>query len=78
MTNHHHHPESWRDKPPTPNQQRCLRTLAFQKRETFVPPRTRGEASDRISELKKTPTPLGIDRHLDDRAVSDALTARCA
>jgi hypothetical protein len=74
MTNRHH-PEPWRDLPPTDKQLRYLRTLAVRKRQTFAPPLSRGEASDRISELKKASV-LRLDRYLDDRAVSHGLATR--
>ena len=48
----HSHPQSTRgDAPPTAKQERYLRTLAEKRGVSFVPPRTRTEASRAIREL---------------------------
>jgi hypothetical protein len=50
MTDHHPQPQG---PPPTARQQRYLRQLALQRGVSFVPPRTRLEASRLIDQLKR-------------------------
>jgi hypothetical protein len=68
MTDHHPQPAG---PPPTARQQRYLRQLAIQRGVTFVPPRTRLEASRVIERLKRhAPDPVA-DRRREIRAVQD-------
>jgi len=62
--------------PPTPKQQRYLRQLALQRGVSFVPPRTRAEASRAIGELKRrAPEPVA-DRRREVRGVQDDMATR--
>jgi DUF3072 family protein len=73
MTAHHPQPGA---TPPTARQQRYLRQLATQRGISFVPPRTRFEASRLIDELKRrTPDPVA-DRRREIRAVQRDMTER--
>ena len=72
MTNRHH-PEPAELKRPTQKQLRYLRVLAQRKRQTFVIPETRAEASASIERLLKAERPTRVERRLDDRCVSGAL-----
>ena len=68
MTDHHPQPAG---SPPTARQQRYLRQLALQRGISFVPPRTRAEASRLIDRLKRrSPDPVA-DRRREIRAVQD-------
>jgi len=69
----HHHPESRRPEPPTPKQQRYLRTLAQRTRQTFVVPKTKAQASAEIRRLQRTQGASRTERRIDDRQVSHAL-----
>jgi len=71
MTDHHPHTSKPAGPPPTPRQQRYLRTLALQRGVSFVPPRTCFEASRLIDQLKRrAPEPVA-DRRREIRAVQD-------
>ena len=59
--------------PPTPRQQRYLRQLALARGVSFVPPRTRFEASRLIDELKRRPPEPRSDRRREIRGVQDDL-----
>jgi hypothetical protein len=73
MTDHHPQPAP---PPPTARQQRYLRQLATQRGVSFVPPRTRFEASRLIDQLKRrTPDPVA-DRRREIRAVQRDMTER--
>jgi hypothetical protein len=57
--------------PPTARQQRYLRQLVLQRGISFVPPRTRAEASRLIDRLKRrTPDPAA-DRRREIRAIQN-------
>jgi hypothetical protein len=61
---------------PTARQQRYLRQLALQRGISFVPPRTRLEASRLIDQLKRrAPDPVA-DRRREIRAVQQDMTER--
>src|SRR2546426_727903 len=75
MTEHHPHPNHAVARPPTPKQQRYLRDLAVARGISFVPPRTRREASRLIDELKRVAPEPSADRRREIRAVQDALAA---
>ena len=68
MTDHHPQPAG---PAPTLRQQRYLRQLAMQRGVTFVPPRTRSEASRLIDELKRRAPDSAADRRREIRAVQD-------
>jgi hypothetical protein len=74
----HHHPESRRDEPATPRQQRALRALAQQTGQTFVVPKTKGQASDQIDRLKRAKASTRVERRLEDRYVSRELATGSA
>jgi hypothetical protein len=62
-----HHPQT---RPPaTPRQQRYLRQLALEGGVSFVPPRSRFEASRLIDDLKRRPP----DSRGETRAIQDEL-----
>ncbi|HET6507379.1 MAG TPA: hypothetical protein VFG42_11380 [Baekduia sp.] len=67
------HQPSTAGPPPTAKQQRYLRQLALQRGVSFVPLRTRAEASRAIAELKRrAPEPVA-DRRREVRAVQDEM-----
>jgi hypothetical protein len=68
MTDHHPQPAG---SPPTARQQRYLRQLAMQRGVSFVPPRSRFEASRLIDELKRRAPDPAADRRREIRAVQD-------
>src|SRR5215217_5045397 len=68
MTDHHPQPAG---PPPTARQQRYLRQLAMQRGISFVPPRTRLEASRLIDQLKRWRPDILADRRREIRAVQD-------
>src|SRR6187200_2370246 len=68
MTDHHPPPAG---PPPTARQQRYLRALAIQRGVSFVPPRTRFEASKLIDQLKRRAREPVADRQREIRAVQD-------
>ena len=70
MTDHHPQPAG---PPPTARQQRYLRQLAMQRGISFVPPRSRVEASRLIDELKRRAPEPAADRRSEIRAVQDAI-----
>jgi len=61
----HHHPESRMTQPPTARQLRYLRDLSQRTGRTFVPPKTRSEASAAIKQLQTAPRSTRIERDLD-------------
>jgi hypothetical protein len=71
MTDHHPQPAG----PPTPRQQRYLRQLAIQRGSSFVPPRTRFEASRLIDQLRRRRPDTVADRRREIRAVSDDMAS---
>jgi hypothetical protein len=73
MTDHHPQPAG---PPPTTRQQRYLRQLAMQRGISFVPPRTRSEASRLIDELKRRRADSRADRRREIRAVQDDMARR--
>jgi hypothetical protein len=73
MTDHHPQPAG---PPPTARQQRYLRQLAMQRGISFVPPRTRSEASRLIDELKRRRADSRTDRRREIRAVQDDMARR--
>jgi hypothetical protein len=74
MTDHHPSPA---EPPPTAKQQRYLRQLALQRGVSFVPPRTRAEASRAIDALlRRKPEPTA-DRRRELRAVQRDMATRC-
>jgi hypothetical protein len=73
MTDHHPQPAG---PPPTARQQRYLRQLAMQRGISFVPPRTRSEASRLIDELKRRRPDSRADRRREIRAVQDDMARR--
>jgi hypothetical protein len=71
----HHPPTKPAAPPPTVHQQRYLRQLAMQRGVSFVPPRTRLEASCLIDQLKRRrPEPVA-DRRREIRAVQDDMAS---
>jgi hypothetical protein len=73
MTDHHPQPA---EPPPTARQQRYLRQLAIQRGISFVPPRTRSEASRLIDQLKRRAPDSAADRRREIRAVQDDMARR--
>lgn len=73
MTEHHPQPAGPR---PTARQQRYLRQLALQRGVSFVPPRTRLEASRLIDKLKRRRPDSRADRRREIRAVQDDMARR--
>lgn len=73
MTDHHPQPAG---PPPTARQQRYLQQLAMQRGISFVPPRTRSEASRLIDELKRRRSDSRADRRREIRAVQDDMARR--
>jgi hypothetical protein len=74
MTDHHPSPA---EPPPTAKQQRYLRQLALRRGVSFVPPRTRAEASQAIDALKRREPEPAADRRRELRAVQrDMATSR--
>src|SRR5215207_11548249 len=73
MTDHHPQTSHSVGPPPTPRQQRFLRRLALERGVSFVPPRTRIEASRLIDQLKRRPPEPRSDRRREIRAVQDDL-----
>src|SRR5215211_2049439 len=73
MADHHLQTSQPVGPPPTPRQQRYLRRLALERGVSFVPPRTRFEASRLIDELKRRPPEPRSDRRREVRAVQDDL-----
>jgi hypothetical protein len=72
MTDHHRQ----RAGPaPTLRQQRYLRQLSMQRGVTFVPPRTRSEASRVIEQLKRRAPDSPADRRREIRAVQDDMAS---
>src|SRR4051794_39006695 len=72
----HSHPQSTRgDAPATAKQERYLRTLAEKRGVSFVPPRTRTEASRAIRELLRRKPDSRADQARDRRAVQNALAS---
>ncbi len=65
-----HHPQV-AGSAPTARQQRYLRELAIQRGVSFVPPRTRAEASRLIDRLKRRAPDPAADRRREQRAVQD-------
>jgi hypothetical protein len=68
MTDHHPQPAG---PPPSARQQRYLRQLAMQRGISFVPPRTRFEASRLIDQIKRERPEPAADRRREVRAVQD-------
>ncbi len=58
---------------PTPKQLAYLRTLAEQTGTTFSPPKTKTQASQAISQLKRRVRSTGSERQQDRRAISRGL-----
>ncbi len=56
--------------PPSPKQQRYLRSLAEQTGTSFTPPRTKAEASREIERLKKLSASPRHERAEDRKALS--------
>ena len=52
-------------QPPTARQLRYLRELAQRTGRTFVPPKTKHQASAAIGQLQAAPRSSRIERHLD-------------
>lgn len=73
MTEHHPSPTG---PPPTAKQQRYLQLLALQRGVSFVPPRTRAEASRAIDALRRRAPEPAADRRREIRAVQDAMATR--
>ena len=73
MTEHHPQPAG---PSPTARQQRYLRELAIQRGVTFVPPRTRTEASRLIDRLKRRAPDPAADRRREQREVQDDMAQR--
>lgn len=73
MTGHHPQTSQPVGRPPTARQQRYLRQLALARGVSFVPPRTRLEASRLIDQLKRRPPDPRADRRREIRAVQDDL-----
>ena len=64
----HHHPGPRRPEPPTTKQQRELRRLAQSTGQSFVPPRTKGEASRAIARLRTAERSTRAERRLERQA----------
>lgn len=75
MTEPHPQPNHAVGPPPTTRQQRYLRALALARGVSFVPPRTRLEASRTIDALKRRAPEPAADRRREIRAVQDDLAA---
>ena len=67
----HHPPTNPTAPPPTARQQRYLRQLAMTRGVSFIPPRTRVEASRLIDELKRRRPDSAAERRREIRAVHD-------
>jgi hypothetical protein len=75
MTDHHPQPSQPVGPPPTARQQRYLRRLALERGISFVPPRTRDEASRTIKQLVGRSADSRADRRREIRAVQDDLAS---
>jgi hypothetical protein len=73
MTDHHPSPA---EPPPTAKQQRYLRQLALQRGVSFVPPRTRAEASGAIDALKRRAPESAADRRRELRGIQRDMATR--
>jgi hypothetical protein len=73
MTDHHPQTSQPVGPPPTARQQRYLRRLALERGISFVPPRTRHEASRTIERLLGRASDSRADRRREIRAVQDDL-----
>ena len=62
--------------PPSPQQQRYLRSLAQKTGTTFTPPTTRAEAGREIRRLKRLGASPAHERREDRKAVADGLECR--
>jgi hypothetical protein len=72
----HHPPTTPAGPPPTARQQRYLRQLALKRGVSFVVPKTRGQASRAIDELKRRrPEPVA-DRRREIHSVQDDMARR--
>jgi hypothetical protein len=71
MTEPHPQPSHPGAPPPTLRQQRYIRQLALERGISFMPPRTRAEASRLIVELKRRKSDPAVDRRRELRAVRD-------
>ena len=58
--------------PPSPKQQRYLRSLAEQTGTSFTPPTTKAEASREIERLKKLSASPRHERHEERKAIDRA------
>lgn len=79
MNNHHtHHIPVAQDsqRPPTRPQLTLLRTLALERGETFVNPRSFAAADAEIKRLKPRKRMQRADRYHEDRAVSRQMATR--
>lgn len=70
-----HHPQL-AGPPPTARQQRYVRQLAMARGISFVPPRTRLEASRLIDQLKRRAPDAHADRRREICAVQDDMARR--
>src|SRR4051812_20000431 len=68
MTDYHPQTSRPAGRPPTPRQERYLRHLALERGTSFVPPRTRAEASRLIDELKRRRPEPRADRRRESPA----------
>ena len=75
MTDHHPQTSQPDGPPPTARQQRYLRQLALERGVSFVPPRTRFEASRTIEQLLGRSRESRPDRRREIRAVQDDLAS---
>jgi hypothetical protein len=73
MTDHHPQTHEPAGPAPTARQQRYLRRLALERGVSFVPPRTRAEASRTIDRLLGRSSDSRADRWREIRAVQDDL-----
>jgi hypothetical protein len=63
-------------KSPSPKQLAALRRLAMQRGQSFVYPRTSGQASAEMRRLLRMEPQDSLERRLDDEGVSDDMATR--
>lgn len=76
MPNHHQAPTAGQGPAPTAKQQAYLRKLALERGVSFTPPRTRGEASRLISQLKARTADSPTDRLREHRQLQADMATR--
>ena len=76
MSDHHRAPAPQEEPAPTSKQQAYIRKLALARGVSFTPPRTRGEASRLIDDLKRRRPEAASDRRRELRGVQADLAGR--